>query len=166
MRRYASGTRGSRAATVTSHFADDSGALKLCYCDGSWAWFTTAPLQDQWGDDWNDAPYQHNAEPPYEWMPHMAERGVESYFLVKVAWDGPFELVGAWETNSPYSVQAINRRSAPWLVPSRWPDEPHDNTPNIWAGTTITAFIELVTRAGGMVYLPANDLAVIEEEEG
>jgi hypothetical protein len=37
----------------------------LCYVDGCWAFFTTKPLSEQWGDDWNDAPYEHNAGRPY-----------------------------------------------------------------------------------------------------
>ena len=38
----------------------------LCYVDGCWAYFTTQRLDHQWGDDWNDAPYEHNAGPPYD----------------------------------------------------------------------------------------------------
>lgn len=30
----------------------------LCYVDGNCAYFTTQPLDQQWGDDWNDAPCQ------------------------------------------------------------------------------------------------------------
>lgn len=39
---------------------------KLCYVKGSFAYFTTQELSKQWGDDWNDAPYEHNAGEPYE----------------------------------------------------------------------------------------------------
>ena len=38
----------------------------LCYVDEPWAYFTTQDLDKQWGDDWNDAPYEHNAGTPYE----------------------------------------------------------------------------------------------------
>lgn len=37
-----------------------------CYVEGNRAWFTTQSLDKQWGDDWNDAPYEHNAGRPYE----------------------------------------------------------------------------------------------------
>ena len=30
------------------------------------AYFTPIDLKDQWGDDWDDAPYEHNAEEPYD----------------------------------------------------------------------------------------------------
>ena len=39
---------------------------RLCYVKGSFAWFTTHDPEQQTGDDWDDAPYEHNAEPPYE----------------------------------------------------------------------------------------------------
>ena len=39
----------------------------LCYIDQMGrAYFTTQALSKQWGDDWNDAPYEHNAETPYD----------------------------------------------------------------------------------------------------
>jgi hypothetical protein len=37
----------------------------LCYVDGVFAYFTTQSLKKQTGDDWNDAPYEHNAGEPY-----------------------------------------------------------------------------------------------------
>ena len=37
---------------------------KLCYVDGNEAWFTS-DWKNQWGDDWNDRPYEHNAGSPY-----------------------------------------------------------------------------------------------------
>lgn len=39
--------------------------FKLCYIDGCWAYFTTQDLDKQWGDDWDDVPYEHNAGDPY-----------------------------------------------------------------------------------------------------
>lgn len=37
----------------------------LCYVKGCFAYFTSQPVEEQWGDDWNDAPYEHNAGEPY-----------------------------------------------------------------------------------------------------
>jgi hypothetical protein len=37
----------------------------LCYVSENFAWFTTRSLEEQWGDDWDDAPYEHNAGEPY-----------------------------------------------------------------------------------------------------
>ena len=28
--------------------------------------YFTSDLENQWGDDWDDSPYEHNAGPPYE----------------------------------------------------------------------------------------------------
>jgi hypothetical protein len=33
----------------------------------AWAYFTTRPLSEQWGDDWGDVPYEHNASPPNQY---------------------------------------------------------------------------------------------------
>ena len=35
--------------------------FKLCYIENDNAYFTTNDLMKQWGDDWNDALYEHNA---------------------------------------------------------------------------------------------------------
>lgn len=50
--------------------------FKLCYINGSTAYFTTLSLDDQWGDDWDDAPYEHNAGTPYSpcWHNYPASR--------------------------------------------------------------------------------------------
>lgn len=37
---------------------------KLCYVDNNEAWFTS-DFKHQWGDDWDDRPYEHNAGSPY-----------------------------------------------------------------------------------------------------
>ncbi len=47
----------------------------LCYVDEPWAYFTPAALTDQWGDDWNDTPYEHNAEEPYTGLDVGGVRG-------------------------------------------------------------------------------------------
>ena len=39
--------------------------LKLCYLESSVMYFTS-DIDNQWGDDWDDIPYEHNAGKPYE----------------------------------------------------------------------------------------------------
>ena len=51
-----------------------SAGLVLCYVYGPWAYFTSRPLSEQWGDDWNDAPYEHNAGEPYGPCWHNEEK--------------------------------------------------------------------------------------------
>ena len=125
--------------------------LRLCYVDGNWAYFTDLPLSEQWGDDWNDAKYEHNAGRPYE-SHHRRnddDGAVEEIFahIVKVGFDGSLERpcdIGN-TSNSPFSVQDINRGVVPWL-------STHDRGVCIFAGVSIAGFTELVQSAGGSVY--------------
>lgn len=112
----------------------------LCYIQGSFAYFTSQALAKQWGDDWNDAPYEHNAGTPYEWR----EGGKEPrYELRKVAFDGNFQTPCDGHCNSPFSVEMINRGDIAWL---RGPVAP------VPAGVSIERFTELVEMNGGVVF--------------
>jgi hypothetical protein len=123
----------------------------LCYVDGSFAYFTTQELAEQWGDDWNDAPYEHNAGRPYEWTQGDE---CEPWEIVKVAFDGDLETPSEGYGNSPYSVQAINAGVVAWLRSCSWRS---GEVVAIPAGVTIERFAELVRKAGGRVYLEAKE---------
>ncbi len=120
----------------------------LCYVDNNWAYFTTQKLEDQWGDDWDDAPYECNSGEPYYWYDGRDE---EPYEIVKVAFDGDFETPADLSFDSPYSVQRINAGVVAWLATSRRSSE---STVSIHAGVTLDEFIEKIERGGGTVYLP------------
>lgn len=121
----------------------------LVYVSESWAYFTTRPdWQNQWGDDWNDAPYEHNAGEPYRWMPYMAERGIEPYEIIKLAYDGPLVTPDWSQLNSPWSVQQINAGAVPWLQPFTTSDV----QVFIRAGVSVEEFQKLLAHAGGDVY--------------
>lgn len=162
----------------------------LCYVSHPFAYFTTQPVENQWGDDWDDAPYEHNAGSPYEpcwhnlpkhrndpeakrgWregtqIPMEAgelcrcrscvrdwnEDGTPKYIISKLAFDGPYATPDSGYCNSPYSVQQINRKHAPWLRP----DYPSDvNTEPIFGGDTMEEFIRKIEASGGTVYLPKS----------
>lgn len=86
---------------------------KFIYVDAGTLWFTDARPGDVWGDDWNDAPYEHNAGDPYYWRP---ERGVPPYRLVRVSadlslWRTPAER--ATDLNCELSVEDMNRAVTP-----------------------------------------------------
>jgi len=118
---------------------------KLCYVDGAWAFFTTKPLTGegrQWGDDWNDAPYEHNAGTPYE---------DEGYEIVKLAFDAELDQPGEGCYNSPYSVEMINSGAIAWLRTPAWKS---GDIVVIPAGTPVRDFVLLVKKAGGKVYFP------------
>jgi len=123
---------------------------KLCYIDNETAYFTTIQeLSDQWGDDWDDAPYEHNAGTPYEYGPH---RDGDEYKILKVKFDGELETPSDIANgNSSYSVQDINSGAIAWLITSRYSSRPKVA---IHAGIDIETFEKLVTKAGGKVYFP------------
>ena len=115
----------------------------LCLVKDDWAWFTTQPLEAQWGDDWDDGPAAYNAEAPYE---YDVERDAAPYDIVMVAWWGPYTtpMVG--------SALDINRQRRPWLIPYRGkPCRP------IPAGTTLADFIAAMREAGGKVYVEVSE---------
>jgi hypothetical protein len=117
--------------------------FRLCYVDGPWAWFTTRdPFTEQWGDDWNDAPYQDNAGDPNEWRP---DRGVPEYRLLKVAYDGP--LYTPADRGLSRSVQEINETGLPWLLSQYVPAEVE-----ILGGALFHEFERTVRQVGGRVY--------------
>lgn len=131
---------------------EDRAEPVLCYVEEPWAWFTTAPLAVQWGDDWNDRPYEHNAGTPYEWRDYMAKRGIAPYALMVVAFDGPWETPRGFEINSRWSVQDINAGAVPWLTTDRYSTAP---IVTIKAGTGLMEFCRLVRDGGGHIYTEA-----------
>jgi len=118
----------------------------LCYVTGNFAYFTTQLLSEQWGDDWNDAPYEHNAGTPYhDWEGEQGEG--PRWIVSKVAFDGPFETPDYGKINSSYSVEQINDGRVPWLC-----DVWRQDIEPIYAGVTLIEFIRLIHAAGGNVY--------------
>lgn len=61
---------------------------QLCYVHSinDWThelWFANQKPTDLWGDDWNDAPYEHNAEPPYEYtIKNKSKVDFKRYILI------------------------------------------------------------------------------------
>lgn len=137
----------------------------LCYVRGSWAYFTTAPLSEQWGDDWNDAPYEHNAGAPYaasksysrydhatkSWIKGSDYTdGVPNWEVIKIAYDANLqEPDECGSGNSPYSVQDINSGATPWLH-----DRYGGSGVKVMAGTSLRDFIQIIEQFGGTIYLP------------
>lgn len=85
--------------------------MKLCYVREGVLYFTKKDLEKQWGDDWNDKPYEHNAGEPY----YDAPEDIAVYRLEmdesRVIIEEPCSNVD----NSIYSVEDINNRLVPWL---------------------------------------------------
>jgi len=115
--------------------------LKLCYVKGAKAYFTTQEIDRQWGDDWNDAPYEHNAGTPYKEEGH----NIKSIYFEADLYT-PEEFAGS---NSRYSVEMINNLATPWLSFESWSS--HKTV--IFAGESLEGFIEKVQSIGGKVYV-------------
>lgn len=122
----------------------------LCYVDPrneACAYFTTCPLSEQWGDDWDDAPYEHNAGQPYEWAAH---RKVPEYEITRVYFDADLESPRSGQINSKWCVRDINAGKVAWLASPSWSA---DGLKVIHAGTTLEDFCRAIEALGGTVYL-------------
>ena len=119
----------------------------LCYIEGDSAYFTTCPLGEQWGDDWNDVPYEHNAGRPYEWSESSKSK---PYKIKKIKFEGGFLQPSEGFGNSPYSVEEINKGNIPWLKSESWIKE----QTRIYAGCLLGNFIKLVNQIEGTIYFP------------
>lgn len=117
----------------------------LCLVKDGAAYFTTAWLEDQRGDDWNDVPVYSNAGSPYEKNGHI---------IYKVY----FEVEGDTPGNGPYwdyfSANDINRGLVPWVIPWRKESKP------IMAGTSYQDFVRYIQEAGGIIYEPVDRLCL------
>lgn len=122
------------------------GKFKLCYVDYSNAWFTTQDLKKQWGDDWNDVPYEHNAGSPYG--PNR-QRG-EDWELVAIRFEGSFDYPNSGVSNSSYSVEDINKGAVAWLRTEKWDKQ----AGALFAGATLQEFIDFVQAHGGKIWAP------------
>ena len=109
-----------------------------------YAYFTPIPLDKQWGDDWNDAPYEYNAEIPYDDI-HEDGKRVEVE-IVRVPFYIDYE--GGWDIrfpkdwvrdNSPFRVQDINSGAVAWIYDSR-------KKIAINAGCSPSEFVEKIRR--------------------
>lgn len=86
------------------------------------AYFTRLDLLEQWGDDWNDAPYDCNAGEPYENsegdiievpFAFVGSEDDEGYFSTyPLEYNLPENYGGG---NCPWSVEDINLGAVPWL---------------------------------------------------
>lgn len=119
----------------------------LCYVSGDRAYFTTQPLEKQWGDDWNDAPYEHNAGRPYTWREgHDTE---PRWDITQIAFEADLKQpCHEYHYNSPFSVQQINRLAVPWLKTCS--DYPASG---IWAGTPLGMFKRIIWALDGRIFV-------------
>lgn len=126
------------------------GTLRLCYVDPRTrlAWFTSAPLAAQRGDDWDDGWHGLNAGPPDE---------LEGHDYLSLGWDGPLETAADHYEWGRLSVDEINAQGRPWL----WSVGAQEG--GLAAGATVAEFAAYVWRHGGDVYLPWRQLERVRD---
>lgn len=75
-------------------------------------YFGKDDCEDYWGDDWNDCPYEHNAERVYS-------EYIEEYIDVAVDMDyHVMEPADDWRynNNTPFSKEDMKKRSVPCII--------------------------------------------------
>ncbi len=102
-------------------------------------------LMSNGGDDWNDRPYDCNAEEPYD---RYHKDGKEYKIKHKIIF---FELPPYYGylpcdgyTNCPYSVKDINNKAVAWI---------HTEDFNILAGTILEEFKRIIRQHDGKIYI-------------
>lgn len=128
---------------------------RLCYvCPyDKFAWFTSIPIKYQWGDDWDDAPYEHNSGDPYGEHYIVEDNKIrKKHDLIKIGWSSEHEMPCSNVLNSKWSVKSINSGNVAWLLVPQWCK--NENMKPIFAGTQLEEFIKIMKNCGGEVYLP------------
>lgn len=129
---------------------------KLCYIEMNCAYFTTQALSQQWGDDWNDAPYEYNAGEPYPFTDHDTKQGLTPWDVMTVRFHSEMKTPAQcnYTGNSSYSVEMINNGMAPWLI----------GNPGtaIFAGCNPVEFKAIIRANGG--FIPGEDKPSLTQE--
>jgi hypothetical protein len=109
---------GTTSIVYIQEHQKDPEEYQLCYADNNLLYFTDN-FEDQWGDDWNDAPYEHNAGTPYQYDPNRSDDfNSDAGRIIIAAWYDEYfdtKLPCNDYGNSPYSVQDINAGAIAWL---------------------------------------------------
>ena len=147
--------------------------FKLCYVDDNseypggdlTLYFTELDdVTKQWGDDWDDAPYEHNAGTPYEHDYNQPEQGVENgrgiyprikIYTIMVTGGHNIMTPRSKQLNSPYTVEDINKGVVPWLTIMN----KKDKAVYVKAGTTLRDTLKALSKAQDYigVYFEATD---------
>lgn len=115
--------------------------LKLCYVKSineltHELWFSDQKPESIWGDDWNDAPYEHNAGYPSDYTRYNKSKvEFKRYILAGNNITSP----SYGYLNSPWSVEQINKKETFWLTTGEF---------HFYAGCTIDEIITTLENQG------------------
>ena len=119
------------------------------------AYFTPMPLSEQWGDDWDDAPYEHNAGIPYDslYKKKGSDGEWETFEILCVRFYVPYDSVivkfplddTTDGSNSEWCVKDINGKKVPWI---RYGFE--GKKVNVFAGVSPKKFSEQVSKINSL----------------
>lgn len=124
---------------------------QLCYVKGQKAFFTSN-FKKQWGDDWNDRPYECNSDEPYDSWSELIE---DNENVLKRKWkDHPIYIetlyfeTNDWNERKPcdvgrFNVEEINKGAVAWVITDKY---------CINAGITMKEFIKIIIENGGSVW--------------
>lgn len=117
---------------------------KLCYIDPDKpkAYFTTN-WEKQWGDDWDDRPYESNAGTPYDY--YIENNKKVPISIKEIFFELPYDVYYETPRDTMYSVEDINNHRVPWIV---------YNGNYIFAGISYTNFVKQIEELGGRIYTP------------
>ena len=139
--------------------------FRLCYIGGGTAYFTTQELSEQWGDDWDDVPYESNAGTPYR--PTMFlyadgrkekdprdfnEDGTPKWEIQTVRFDC-YDLDAPADKGYKVNVMEINAGAVAWLYGTTKDSEGNRIHVTVLAGDTIDEFKQKIRKMGGKIYV-------------
>lgn len=114
-----------------------------------YAYFTPLDLDEQWGDDWDDCPYEYNAEAPYDSKyEEKDENGNwKEYEIIKVPFyvdscKAYFPKEWGRDGNSPFCVRDINSGAVAWIYHAGGERKSGKGSVAIYAGTNPFDFIK------------------------
>jgi len=118
-------------------------------------------LEEWWGDDWDDAPYEHNAGEVYdEFVVGRVEIAFPWSYDIREPCDG--------YSNSPYSKEQLRDEDIPIVIiypcslTERYGYRPHDVLARVYMGQPIAEAVWELLAAGGHVI---NITFTLKEEE-
>ena len=117
-----------------------------------YAYFTPVPLNKQWGDDWDDVPYEYNAEIPYDDVYDENDERTEIE-IVRVPFYIPYD--DGWDIrfpkdwggdNSPFCVRDINACAVAWIFCHGGHRKSNTDSVAIHAGCSPSEFLEKINK--------------------